>query len=400
MILLHILIKYLCKWLFISCIIAILSGSASAIFLIVLQWATDYREENITIIYFLPIAGISIGLVYHYFGKDLQGGNNTIINEIYSSKKAIPILMAPLVFLGTIATHLFGGSAGREGTAIQMSSSLSDSICPIFKLNIEDRKILLISSISAGFGSVFGTPLAGFLFGIELIFTGKIKYKSIFPALISAFLSDIVTSNIWGVGHRDYQLNYIKYLVPLDFVFLIISGIILGLVVILFVRSISIWNRILNYITNKTFLHPFIAGVIIVLWVILTQNTKYLGLGLPTISEAFNTALPPYDFILKLLFTAITLGAGYKGGEVTPLFFIGATLGNALCFFIPLPLYLLTAIGFVGVFAGATKTPLACSIMAMELFGWYIGIYTIIPCIISSLVSRKNRIYSSQIKPF
>nr|WP_310100077.1 voltage-gated chloride channel family protein [Algoriphagus sp. 4150] len=376
--------------------VGLLSGAASAIFLIVLNWATAYRESNLWIIALLPAAGLAIGWSYYRYGENSVKGNNLLLDELYKTEKPIPLRMTPLVLFGTIMTHLFGGSAGREGTAVQMGGSLADQLTKHFHLDSENRRIILIAGVAGGFASVFGTPLAGAIFALEWMHHRKIRWKSFFPAFWTAFVANWVCGLLFGVGHTHYLVDFIPPHTLVNLLWIIPAGIAFGLAARLFAQATHFFShQFSNYISYPP-LRPVIGGLLIAGFVYISDNTTYIGLGIPRIVEAFETPLPWYDWLAKTGLTSFTLGAGFKGGEVTPLFFTGATLGNALSTWIPLPLALLAGMGFVGVFSGATNTPMACTIMGMELFGYESGIFLGIACLIAYLFSGKSSIYSSQ----
>ncbi len=389
-------IKYYLRWILISILIGTLCGSASALFLSVLEETTKFREAHIWLLHFLPLGGLAVGLVYHFFGRSVEGGNNLIIDEFHDPVSVIPFRMAPLVLIGTILTHLFGGSAGREGTAVQMGGSIADQFTHIFNLNRDDRRTLLMAGMSGGFGSVFGVPFAGAIFGLEVLAVGRLHLWAIVECTISAFVAHYVTL-AWGIHHTQYISPEIPMSASPTWLYAVFAGIAFGLAARIFafftdqIKALS--KKIIPYLPLRAFVG---GGIIAIVFFVLPQSVRYSGLGVPIIVDSLKTPLPLYDWLGKLLMTAATLGTGFKGGEVTPLLFVGATLGNALSHIIPLSLPLLAAIGFVGVFAGAANTPFACTIMAMELFGPNIFVYAALASFAAYAVSGHHGIYHIQ----
>ncbi len=389
------LLVYLLRWLLIGAAVGVLAGSASALLLAGLNWATATRESHRWMIALLPLAGLVVGLMYHSFGRTVEGGNNLILDEIHDPKAMLPLRMTPLILIGTVITHLFGGSAGREGTALQTGASLADQLSKPLRMDASDRGILLMAGIAGGFGSVFGTPMAGTVFGLEVLALGQVSYAALFPCLIAAFVGDAVT-HAWGIQHTVYRVTATPAMSLTGLLWSIAAGIAFGVVGMAFARvthGIAHWSK--RRIAWPP-LRPFVGGVLVAGAVFALGTTRYVGLGIPVMVEAFAQPVHPWDFAAKFLFTVVTLGFAFKGGEVTPLFFIGATLGNALAWVLPLPSSLLTGMGFVAVFAGAANTPIASSLMAIELFGAEAGSYAAIACVASYLFSGHAGIYSSQ----
>jgi H+/Cl- antiporter ClcA/PII-like signaling protein len=386
----------LSKWFIIACTVGILSGMGSAALLTSLEWATNWRESHLWIITFLPLGGLLSGWVYHQFGKRVEAGNNLLLEEIHNPKDIIPLRMAPLVLLGTDLTHFFGGSAGREGTALQIAASLADRLTKILHFKHADRRILLMAGLSGGFASVFGVPLAGTIFGLEVLAIGKIQYDALFPCLIAAIVGDRITL-MFGLHHTAYHhAPVVPTITVMGLISAIFAGAIFGIAAMIFAK---LTHRISHTFKEKiTYppLRPAIGGLIVALAVWAVGTTKYIGLGIPTIVDAFNIQLAPWDFAAKIAFTSLTLGAGFKGGEVTPLFYIGATLGNALSLILALPTPLLAGMGFVAVFGGAANTPISSTLMGIELFGLESGVYVAIACIASYVFSGHAGIYNAQ----
>lgn len=389
-------ILLLSKWIFISIVLGFLSGSASAFFLVALEWVSQYRNQHNWIIWLLPFGGLVIGLIYYYYGQEVVKGNNLLLEEYEKPVKIIPLKMAPLVLLGTLITHLFGGSAGREGTAVQIGGAIADQFTTFFKLDNFARRTLILMGISAGFASVFGTPLAGALFALEVLYFSKIDFKSIVLSFVVAYCA-YYTVEFWQVAHTHYTIPIVPDITTPLFGWAIIVSIFFGFAAMLFSRSTHFWGKRFAKTIPYPPLRPFVGGIILAVAFYFIGTTKYMGLGVPVIVDAFSNANTSYDFLLKILFTGFTLGAGFKGGEVTPLFFVGATLGSALSVYVPLPIALLAGMGFVAVFSGATHTPIACTVMGIELFGLESGSYIAIACLVAYYCSGSVGIYHSQI---
>ena len=392
------------KWIAIAGPTAAVVGSACALFLWALDWATATRFHYPWLLFLLPVAGIAISLLYGWLGKAAEGGNNLIVEQIHDPDGGVPARIAPLILVSTVITHLFGGSAGREGTAVQMGGSIASTVGKWLKLSSADVRIVLMTGIAAGFGGVFGTPLAGAVFAMEVLAMGKISYEAIVPCLMAALIGDW-SCTAWGIHHTQYAIAALPHGFEWSLMAKVaLAGIAFGLVSSLFAEMAHGLQWVFKHTISVPYLRPVVgAGVVIGLTYILGTR-DYLGLGVRsddpsavTILSAFTPGgAHAWSWWWKILFTAVTLSSGFKGGEVTPLFFIGATLGNILAVGLGVPVDLLAGLGFVAVFAGATNTPLACTLMGIELFGSGPMIYIATACFLAYLFSGHSGIYLSQ----
>ncbi|MDQ8193623.1 voltage-gated chloride channel family protein [Coraliomargarita sp. SDUM461004] len=404
------MVRHVVWWSFLVLPVAVSVGIMVAVFLWLLEQATQLRHAQMWLIWLLPLAGVGIYALYHYWGQNSEAGNNLIMDEIHEPGGGIPFRMAPLVLLTTVLTHLFGGSAGREGTAVQMGGSVAEYIGKRLGLTRADQRILLMSGMAAGFGAVFGTPVTGAIFALEVLAVGRIKYDALLPCLIASLLAD-VTCNAFPIHHTEYTIAYsakaaLGYF-SLDLVLLLkimIAGACFGLASYAF-AELSHWLKSTSHaLISRKWLIPVLGGGLVLGISGIIGSYDYLGLGVRSpdpegvsIVSAFSAGgADPFSWFWKLVLTAITLSLGFKGGEVTPLFFIGATLGNSLAMLSGAPVDLFAGLGFIAVFAGATNTPIACTLMGIELFGAENTVYFAVACFMAYYFSGHTGIYQSQ----
>lgn len=403
--------NHLLRWTLLTIPVAFIVGSLVALFLWLLDKVTELRWLHDWLLYFLPFAGIFIFFIYKYLGKNAEAGNNLIMDEIHEPGGGVPARMTPLVLATTIITHLFGGSAGREGTAVQMGGSMAGLIGRWLKLDNQDIRIMLMCGIAAGFSAVFGTPVTGAIFALEVLAVGRINYTALMPCFIASVLANI-TCAAYGAHHTVYHISFSEVVDShISFHFdallllqVIMSGVCFGFASYFFSELSHTIKNYSNRFFKIKWTIPAIGGILIIGLTFALGTRDYLGLGVTnpnnngvSIVSSFKEGGATYfSWFWKLLFTAITLGMGFKGGEVTPLFFIGATLGNTLAILTGAPVDLMAGLGFIAVFAGATNTPIACTIMGVELFGGNYVLYYAVACFTAYYFSGYSGIYLSQ----
>jgi H+/Cl- antiporter ClcA len=328
---------------------------------------TSIREDYSSLIWFLPLGGLVIVWLYKYFGEKATQGNLHIKETYRINDERGEVAITPLVYIGTLITHLFGGSAGRESTAVQMSFGIGEYLQRIFPQIVKDKKLIIQSAVAAGFSAVFGTPVAGFLFSLEYLNDWKKKSSEFFYIIGAAFIAHF-TVLLLGVQHTNYAYSfYDSWSFRLIFFALLFLAV--AYVVGLGYRYIHQYlSEMMKYFFANEFLRVIVGGVIMVVVVYLLGSNRHIGLGVPVIEESFTIYQNGSDWIIKLLLTAFTLAVGFRGGDVTPLFFVGATLGSWFAGWIDAPAALFASIGFVVVFGSVYKTPLTTIVLFVELF--------------------------------
>ena len=402
-------LRQLFLWTLLVVPVGILSGSASAFFLWSLDRVTELQWANPWLLFFLPLAGVVVAWTYHRVGKSAEGGNNLILDQIHEPGGGVPTRMAPLILVSTLVTHLFGGSAGREGTAVQMGGSLASAYGRLGKFGEDNMRVLLMAGVAAGFGSVFGTPLTGAIFAMEVLVIGRVQYDALIPVLVASVVGDL-TCSAWGIHHSIYRIGitdgaslHASFDGPL-MAKVVLAAIGFGLTSQLFAELTHGLQHTFKKIAPSAPLRAALGGLLVIGLVYLVGTRDYLGLGVHspdphgvTILSAFSAGgAHPWSWWWKLIFTAVTLSVGFKGGEVTPLFYIGAALGNTLAVLMGAPVDLMAGLGFLAVFAGATNTPLACTVMGIELFGAHYAAYFAVACFVAYFFSGHSGIYMAQ----
>lgn len=385
----------------IGVLVGVSAGCAVALFVSLLDAATGYRVEHLRIVWALPIAGIVLGYVIQRWGDPVRAGNNLVIDSIHTDTPQIPRRVLPMVLVGSVATHLFGGSAGREGAAVQMSATIADAISHRLHLPRHMRSEILCAGVAAGFAAAFGAPWAGAVFGIEAMRAGRKRWRAVVPAVSAAIVADLTARML---SEHHLELPTVAH-TPLDALLVVKLLILAAAVALVATAFIETTHRLKGFLARRIPSLPIrmmLGGLAVVgLWQLL-GTPEYLGLGTPTILASFtDTDIVPWAFAIKLIFTAITLASGFLGGEVVPLFFIGATLGNALAGPLGIPLDLAAGVALAAMFAAASNTPLALSVLAVELMGWGILPSVLLVSMVAFVLTGDRSIYVSQttVKP-
>ena len=386
--------RHVARWVALAVVVGVLSGLLSAAFLESLDWATNTRNSNNWLVYTLPIAGLFVGALYHYVGRGLERGTNLIIDQIHSHSQWVPFRLTPLIFGASVISHVAGGSTGREGATLQFAAGVTDPISKKLKLPPADRSLMLITAIAGGFGSVFGVPVTGAVFALEVQRVGRVRYDALVPAFVASFIGDAVVRGL-GVHHTHYPLfpsvdwNWATGGRGAAF------GLIAGLVALLFVQLTHTVKKVSAKYISWYPARPLVGGIILAVLVLACGWRDYQGLSIPLAGEAMNGSAAG-QWGTKLLLTSLTIGSGFVGGEFIPLFVIGALAGASYAHITGANVALFAMVGAVAVLAGATNTPLACTLLGIELFGGNGIVLFAVACTAAYATSGHTGIYHAQ----
>ncbi len=385
-------IKTFIKWCFIAVIVGVVSGLVGTAFHKSVDYVTEIRHMTPWLVFFLPVGGIAIVALYKLC--KMNAGTNRVIESVRTDKK-VPILMAPLIFISTVITHLLGGSAGREGAALQLGGSIGYQFGKIFKLDEKDMHLIVMLGMSGVFAALFGTPLTATFFALEVISVGVIYYVALVPCVFSS----VVAYNI-ALAFGVSPVRFDNIVIPnVDLMFLIkviILAILCALVSIAFCSAIKFFDKFAEKKFPNAYVRATIGGCAIIVLTFAVRSYDYNGAGMDVISRAMEGEAVPYAFILKIIFTVITISAGFKGGEIVPTFFIGSTFGCIVGGLLGIDPGFGAAIGFVALFCGVVNCPVASIMLALEVFGSGSILIFAIVCGVSYMMSGYYGLYSSQ----
>lgn len=382
------------KWIAFSILSGILVGIVGTAFYYCLKFVTNARQMHPWIIFMLPIGGVIIVLLYRLLHNENDGGTNLIISAIHSNEE-VPLRMAPSIFISTIITHLFGGSAGREGAALQLGGSIGNSLGKAFRFNDKDKHIMIMCGMSASFSALFGTPMAAAIFSMEVISVGIMYYAALLPCVISSLVAHGIATYS-GISEESFFISNIPQFNVSSSIKISILAILCALVSVIFCIMLHKSEYYYKRYLKNPYIRVAVGGVIIIILTLIVGDQTYNGAGMDTISQCINGKVDAQAFILKMLFTALTLGAGYKGGEIVPSFFIGASFGCLFGQLIGFNPSLCTAIGMTAVFCGVTNCPITSLLISFELFGYEGMPYFLLAIAFSYVLSGYYGLYKSQ----
>ncbi len=355
------------KWSLISILVGIVVGGFSTLFAFIMNIMTEYRQQNDYMLYFLPLGGLVTVFLYSAFKYKNDKGTNLVLSTIHAQSE-IPLRMAPLIFITTIITHIFGGSAGREGAALQLGGSIGNQLGRSLKLNDADKRVVVLCGMSAAFSALFGTPMAAAIFSLEVVSVGVMYYAALVPCVFSSLIATYF-AKFFGIKETDFAVVEFPELTLVNALETVLLAIICAVVSILFIIILHTTGDLFRKYLKNPYIRIFLAGSAIVLLSLLLGTRDYNGAGMDVIARAVRGEAVPYAFVMKIIFTAITIEAGFRGGEIVPSFFIGATLGctfGSLTGFSP---SVCAAVGLIALFCGVTNCPITSLLISFELFG-------------------------------
>lgn len=382
------------KWIIFSIIVGLIVGLCGTAFFIGLSFVTIVRGQNPELIYFLPIGGLAIVALYHILNDTNDTGTNLVISAIHSGDK-LPFRMAPLIFISTLITHFFGGSAGREGAALQMGGSIGNSLGKIFRFDEKDKHVMIMCGMSAAFSSLFGTPMAASIFSMEMISVGVMYYTALVPCVISSLVAHGVAT-YFGVSTEFFLIDTIPEFNVKTAIIISILAILCAIVSIVFCITLHTSEKLYHKFFKNPYLRIFVGGCFVLIATLIVGNQNYNGTGMNIIERCIDGTVKSEDFILKILFTALTLGAGFKGGEIVPSFCTGAAFGCLFGNLLGFSPTLCTAVSMTALFCGVTNCPITSLLISFELFGYDGMPYFLLAISLSYMLSGYFGLYKSQ----